>query len=252
MRRVLLKSCLTILLDNSRRVYLKIAQALRSSLKRLKEHRLKAAFLIIFIVISIVPAINIMIVKAVDSRVYMDATGLPENDVGLVLGTAPRLSKTTANPHFVARIETAARLYHTGKVKHLLLSGDNHTKGYNEPTAMKRALMAKGVPEAAMTLDSAGLRTLDSVVRAKEVFEQTRLTIITDDFHAHRAVFLATHYGIDAVACSSKRIPFRWSANSRIREYGARVKAALDLYVLNTRPKHLGDKIEIHAGSQTE
>ena len=82
-------------------------------------------------------------------------------------------------------------LYHSGRVRGLLLSGDNGSRGYDEPADMKNSLMALGVPGGAITLDDAGFRTLDSVVRAKEVFGQRRLTIITDRFHCFRAVFLA-------------------------------------------------------------
>ncbi len=189
--------------------------------------------------------VNLHMIGSSKPFVFREADRLPENDVGLVLGTTPRLAGGATNPHFQRRIEAAASLYHAGKVKHLLLSGDNHLREYNEPVAMKSALMAAGVPESAMTLDYAGLRTLDSIVRAREVFGQERLTIITDEFHAYRAVFLSRHYGIDAVAYCSASVPFGISARSRMREYGARVKAALDLYILHTKPRFLGEKIDI-------
>ena len=100
----------------------------------------------------------------------------------------------------------AALLYRSGRVRHLLLSGDNGTRGYDEPADMQAALLALGVPADAMTLDDAGFRTLDSVVRAGgEVFGQRRLTIITDRFHAYRAVFLTRQAGIDAVAFPVRR-----------------------------------------------
>lgn len=186
---------------------------------------------------------NLYIVSSSAPFVFHSPDALPENSVGLVLGTTPRLAGGAVNPHFKNRIDAAAFLYHTGKVKHLLVSGDNHLREYNEPVAMKSALMAEGVPESAMTLDYAGLRTLDSVVRAREIFGQDKLTIITDEFHAYRAVFLSKKYGIDAVAYCSEEIPFGVSV--RMREYGARIKAVLDLYVFHTQPKFLGEKVEI-------
>jgi SanA protein len=88
------------------------------------------------------------------------------------------------------------------------------------------------------------------MVRAKEVFGQERLTVITDEFHSYRAVFLGRHYGIDAVAYCSDPVRFGDSVHSRFREYGARVKAALDLYVLHTRPRFLGEKIHINIESR--
>src|SRR5262245_61874620 len=144
---------------------------------------------------ALVAGINIWVVRSGDARVFCQISTLPVNDVGLVLGTAPTVKSGRANLHFRNRIAAAADLWRAGKVKHLLLSGDNHISTYDEPTAMKQALIALGVPERVMTLDYAGFRTLDSVVRAREIFGQTRLTLITDDFHAHRAVFLARHSG---------------------------------------------------------
>ena len=89
---------------------------------------------------------------------------------------------------------------------------------------MKAALIERGVPADALTLDDAGFRTLDSVVRAKEVFGQRKLTVITDRFHAYRAVFLAEHYGIDAVAYPSAEVEMRWSFKARTRECFADVR----------------------------
>jgi len=193
----------------------------------------------------VIAASNVWIVKSCGAAVYRDASTLQSRDVGLVLGTVHLLRSGSVNPHFQTRIEAAAELYRAGKVRHLLLSGDNHRKGYDEPTDMKEALLAQGVPESAMTLDYAGFRTLDSVVRARKVFGQTKLTLITDDFHAPRAVFLSRHFGIDAVAFSAEPVSLNRSMRSRVRELAARVKAVLDVYILHTGPKFLGERIEI-------
>jgi SanA protein len=195
--------------------------------------------------------LNLWVTRSVDSRVYSDVAKLPQNDVGLVLGCSKYFSSGRINPHFQARIDAAVALYEAGKVKHLLLSGDNHRVGYDEPTDMMESLRERGVPAEAMTRDYAGFRTLDSVVRAREVFGRTKLTLITDDFHAHRAVFLAQHKGMDAVAYSAAKVDVSRSARSRVREVAARVKAVVDIYVFHTKPKFLGDKIEIQIGNRS-
>jgi SanA protein len=110
---------------------------------------------------------------------------------------------------------------------------------------MKAALLKLGVPETALTLDYAGFRTLDSVARAREVFSLSKLTIVTDDFHAARAVFLARHFGIDAVAFSPEPVPFKWSAQARLREVAARVRAVADVFVINKQPRYLGPLVEV-------
>jgi SanA protein len=214
-------------------------------IRKARAHPKTLLLMTLLLPVLLVCAMNLWIVKSTDSRVFKDSNALPENDVALVLGTASTLSGGVVNPHFAARMEAAAHLYRNGKVKHLLVSGDNHTRGYDEPTNMKEALVKLGVPESAITMDYAGFRTLDSVVRAKEVFGLGCLTIITDDFHVNRALFLCRHYGINAVAYSSEEVSFGFSANTRFREVGARVKAVMDIYLLNTQPRFLGEKIEI-------
>lgn len=195
-------------------------------------------------------ALNEWIVRSTRSAVFTEMSAVPQNDVALVLGTGKLLRGSgNINPHFRKRVEAAAALYHAGKVKHLLLSGDNHVAGYDEPTDMAEALMALDVPPSAMTLDYAGFRTLDSVVRARKVFGQSRVTIVTDDFHVARAVFLARHEELDTVAFCSAKVSTRFSARTRIREVGARVKAALDVYVLNTKPHFLGEPVQVQVAS---
>jgi SanA protein len=213
--------------------------------KRLVTHRWKAAATVVLLAVLSTLFCNLLITTSTSSRVYTDASGLPSNDVGLVLGSGPPGHPGYFNPHFKARTEAAAYLYRTGKVKHLLLSGDNSRPGYNEPADMKDALVKMGVPAAALTLDYAGLRTLDSVARAREVFGVNKLTIITDDFHTSRAVFLAKHFGVDAVAYCSAPVPIQWSGGARVREIAARVRAVADVFVLNKQPKYLGPPVPI-------
>ncbi len=184
--------------------------------------------------------------KRAEGRVYSTVKEVPYNRVGLVLGTSPYTVTGHSNYFFTTRINAAAELYKAGKVKKLIVSGDNHTKEYDEPTAMRRALIKKGVPASAIVMDYAGLRTLDSVVRAKEVFGQDKLTIISQRFHNERAICLARHYGIDAVGYNAKdaKRTKRSMMITIVRESLSRVKMFLDI-VMDTQPQYLGDKIDI-------
>ncbi len=188
---------------------------------------------------------NKWVVNSTTDKVFGDANQLPENSVGLVLGANPMIRGKYHNPYFDNRINAAVELYKKGKVKHLLVSGDNHKHGYNEPEEMQKALMAQGVPESAITLDFAGFRTLDSVVRSKKVFQQDKITILSQRFHNHRAVFIANRYGIEAVAFNAADAFPGVNTKTDFREYLARCKAVLDLYVLRKKPKFLGEKIDI-------
>ncbi len=203
---------------------------------------LKGSCYLIAIVLTGVVLANIWVVMSTEADVYLDHHQLPDNKIALVLGTSQKLVNGSPNPFFDNRIQAAAALYKEGKVDHFILSGDNRSRYYNEPLAMKKALMKLGVPDSAITLDYAGLRTLDSVVRSKEIFGQNKIIIITQPFHSYRALFISHYYGIDAVALVAKEPDQEEATKVYFREYFARAKAVLDLYVLKTTPKHLGEK----------
>jgi SanA protein len=148
------------------------------------------------------------------------------------------------------RIAAAAELYHRGKVDYLVVSGDNHVHDYDEPTDMKNALLEKGVPLDRIYPDYAGFRTLDSVVRAKEIFGQSEVTIISQHFHNQRAIFLAAHRGIDAIGFDAPDVALQYAWKTRSREQFAKVKAVLDVYVFHKQPHFLGQEIAIGAESR--
>jgi SanA protein len=195
-----------------------------------------------FAIIFFIIAANVWVVTSTQSRVLTDYQLLPDSSVALVLGTSHRLVSGGPNPFFENRINTAAKLYRDGKVIHFILSGDNRTPYYNEPMVMKKSLMRLGVPESAITLDYAGLRTLDSIVRCKEIFGQEKIVIITQTFHSFRALFISDYYNIDALVLAADEPTGDKAVKVLFREYLARTKAILDLYVLGTAPRHLGVK----------
>ena len=155
--------------------------------------------------VLVVAAANAGLRRWSRGAMYASVDAVPENEVGLVLGTNPFYGGGE-NPFFEARMDAAAALWHAGKVRYLLLSGDHGRVEYNEPAAMRRALYARGVPCEATVLDYAGFRTLDSMARARAVFGQRKVTIISQEFHNHRALFLARHFGIEAVAFNAPAV----------------------------------------------
>ena len=179
------------------------------------------------------------------SQLYSDVNEIPARKVGLVLGASKKTISGTDNLYFTYRILAAYELFKAGKVQYLLLSGDNHSKRYDEPSDMREALLALGIPDSCIILDYAGFRTLDSVVRCNEVFGEDSITIISQEFHNQRALFIANKNNVNAIAFNSKEVNRNYSFKTRIREYFARVKCVLDIYVLYTSPKFLGIKIKI-------
>jgi len=195
---------------------------------------------------GLVVGANLWVLRGARSAIFTDLAQLPPHDVALVLGTSRYNSDGISdNPFFRGRMNTAAHLYHEGKVRHLLVSGDNGHPGYDEPTWMRDALIARGVPRDAITLDYAGFRTLDSMARAKAVFGLQRFTIVTDDFHMARSIFLARSYSLDVVGFPSERVAYWWSKKVRTRELASRTVACLEVYLLHTRPRYFGPPVKI-------
>ena len=188
---------------------------------------------------------NVVVIHAAQKRHYSDIDKVPKNHVGLVLGTSRRLRSGGANPFFVHRMRAAAELFHAGKIDHILVSGDNRYTNYNEPRDMALALQDLRVPQEAITLDFAGFRTLDSVVRAHRVFGQKRFTIISQENHNYRALFIGRAHELDVVAYNAEAVSWPQSSKTRIREILARTKAVLDVYLLHAKPHFLGDPVFI-------
>ena len=186
-----------------------------------------------------------LIERNASTRIYRDVRDLPKNPVCLVLGCSPNLSNGTRNPFFEKRLLAAAEIWTAHQCQKFLLSGDNHSKKYDEPTAMKIRLIELGVPESAIVLDFAGFSTFDSIVRAKEVFNTDKITIVSQSDHAKRAIYLADHLGVTAVAFEAQDVGFRYGMRTKLREALARVRAVLDVTLFNRKPHFLGPTIEI-------
>lgn len=209
---------------------------------------LKIAVIVSVTLIASVLAADFYMSFSTRAQLYQDIEVLPAQETALVLGTSKYIRRTL-NPYYQYRIDAAIELYKQNKVSHFLLSGDNAHRSYNEPWTMKRDLLKAGIPEKIITLDYAGFRTLDSVQRAKEIFDANSLTIVTQQFHCQRAVFIANNFDMDTV-CLVVPSPSGWANTKiRIREVLARTKAMLDLYVFHVQPKFLGPKEPIKHSS---
>lgn len=182
---------------------------------------------------------------ASEGRVFTEPTEVPPRRVAIVLGCAERLANGRPNLYFTFRVHAAAELYHAGVVEYILVSGDNRRHDINDPEDMKRALAALGVPEDRVVCDYAGLRTLDTVVRARKVFQLEDAVVVSQDWHTRRAIYLAQGHGLDLVAFAARDVSTRSGVRTRLREQLAKVKAFLDLRVLRTAPRHLGEPVHI-------
>ena len=206
--------------------------------------------LFLFILIPLVAALGLTAAADVwvsrSSAPYLAdrPDSLPAHKTALLLGTTPTLADGRANPYFDYRIQAAAELWKSGKVRHIIASGDNRKHSYNEPDAMKAALIAQGVPPENITPDYAGLRTLDSVLRARDIFGQEGYIVVSQKFHNERAVYLARAHGIPAYGFNARDVATRAGLKTRLREYGARIKMFIDL-ATGRQPRHGGGRITL-------
>jgi SanA protein len=169
-------------------------------------------------------------------RIFNSADDIPENEVGLVLGTAKWIGDGRPNRFFAFRMDAACRLFRSGKVHSLLLSGNGLVPGRCEPEQMRSELIARGIPDGALKLDNGGIRTLDSIVRAKRVYGLNQLTIVSQEFHNRRALFFCRAYGIDAVGFNAEDVPSYEAPRTLLREFLARVDAVLEITLLRPAP----------------
>lgn len=187
---------------------------------------------------------NLAPVWASRGRLFSETKNLPPAKVGLVFGTSDRY-KGRENRYFRYRIDAAVKVWNAGKVDTLIVSGDNRSKYYNEPEKMKSALIEEGVPKDRIVCDYAGLRTFDSVVRAKEIFGADTVLVISQRFQNERAIYLAQANGMKAYGFNAEDVEIKAGFKTKLREVGARVKMWLDVNLLDTQPRHLGDKVEM-------
>ena len=185
---------------------------------------------------------NVVILASTKNQILAPEKGSPQGyDVALVLGTSKWTRRGTQNLFFKGRVQASHALYRHGIVKHLLLSGDNSVKEYNEPLELKKALEEKGVAPSDMTMDFAGFRTLDSVIRSKKIFGQDSVIVVTQSFHLPRALFIARMNGIQAKGYEASG-PI--VGKVLFREVLARTAAVVDVLV-NRQPKFLGEQEHI-------
>lgn len=214
-------------------------------LRRLARRVVLAVSPLIFLSLLLVFLGDRFVEQAARGRLSDGLADVPERSVALVLGCSPTVSNGRPNRYFTARMRTAASLFHAGKCRYLLVSGDNGQTGYDEATSMRDALVELGVPGSAIIRDYAGFDTLDSVLRARDVFSQTSLLVVSQRFHNERAICIGRHHGIDLHGVNAQDVSGPLGAKTRGREKLARIKTLLDLYLWKSQPKFLGPVVPI-------
>lgn len=179
-----------------------------------------------------------------EQYLYSNTDSVPVCKTAVLLGTSKYMRNGTKNYFFYNRIKAAETLFKSGKINFLIISGDNSLSYYNEPEDMKKELVKAGVPDSVIFLDYAGFRTFDSMIRAKEIFGQTKFIVVSQQFHNERAIYIARKYGIEAYGYNAEDVSAYSGFKTKVRELFARVKVFIDVYT-HQQPKFLGDKVVI-------
>ena len=179
---------------------------------------------------------NVWIIGSTQDLIYNEDDLREAPTTVMLLGTSHKTMDGNDNPFFYERIKTATSLYQLGNIEKIILSGDHETRYYNEPRAMRTALVNSGVPDTILVSDGGGIRTLESVIRCKQVLKINEVIIVTQRFHAYRALFISKYYNLNAVVVITKPVPFSDSFAVLMREVLARPLAVIDLYLFNHLP----------------
>jgi SanA protein len=204
----------------------------------------KPLLMVTIVVLLVTIWTNNEVIKASENYITSDINKVETNNVGLLLGTSKKVKSGRNNQYFFNRIDATVDLYKKGKIKNVIISGDHGHKDYNEPLDMQQELIKGGIPDSVIYLDYAGFRTLDAVIRAKEIFGQNSFLVISQQFHNERAVFIARKLGINAFGYNAKEVGTLYGFRTKLREFFARDKVFFDL-IFGVKAKYLGEKILI-------
>lgn len=188
----------------------------------------------VIVVLLLLITCNYLVCNNAKGKLYTEVNDVPDYEVGLLLGTTPQTRiGHRPNQFFKFRIDATEALYKAGKVKTILISGDeNSLDGINEVECMRDSLIARGVPSDVIILDGKGFRTLDAVVRATKVYDKHNYIVISQKFHNERAIYLAEHLGLEVENLSgfnAADATSNMAIMTYVREYFARVKVFVDI-----------------------
>ncbi len=175
---------------------------------------------------------NVWVFALTNGRTYTRISKIPPRECALVLGTSPKMRSGISNPYFTARMDAAALLYHHGKVKKIIVSGEK-SQGYDEPAAMRNYLIyEEGVPAEIIIQDPMGLNTHASINRCRDVYKQTNIIIVSQGYHNLRALFFARNNKMNALGFDAQDVSrYQSYYRNHSREFLARVLAVL-YYIL--------------------
>ncbi len=221
-------------------------------MKRLVRFCFRLALLAGVVCLLVIIGAEVAVSLSARGRVFTDPEDMSHRTAALVLGTAKFVPGGNENLHYKYRMDAAAELFAADRVDYVIVSGNGVEPIYDEPESMREDLIARGVPASRIYRDDAGLRTLDSVVRAADVFGVDDVVVVSQPEHTKRAIFIGRMRGQDVVGYSAKPVSFSVDPRTAVRERIARVLALLDVTVLNRQPERAGGNVTLGETGDTE
>ena len=191
-------------------------------------------------------SINAYMVNSTKDKILTAEESAELSDVDCILVLGAGVNGTTLSHMLEDRVKTGIQLYELGSAPKILMSGDHGQDDYDEVNAMKSYAKEKGVPSEDIFMDHAGFSTYESMYRARDIFGCKKIIIISQEYHLHRAIYVAEYLGLEAYGVDSQLRPYAVDTNiyNTIREFLARNKEFI--YVrLNPEPTYLGEAIPI-------
>lgn len=189
---------------------------------------LKSFFTLVEIAVLLMILANVWVYALTNGRTYTRISKIPPRETALVLGTSPKMKSGLSNPYFTSRMDATALLYHHGKIKKIIVSGEK-SPGYDEPFAMKNYLVyQEGVPERIIIEDPKGFKTQASISNCKNIYQQNDVIIVSQGFHNLRALFYARNNDMNALGFDAQDVLSNQSYyRNQSREFLARVLAVV-------------------------
>ncbi len=211
----------------------------------MKRKKIYAGLALFGILACIFMAAANILISSYEKYTFNSVSELKPVHCAILLGTSKWLKGGKRNLYYQYRIVAAAELYNSGKCKKIIVSGDNGTMQYNEPMTMKRDLVKMGVKWDDVICDYAGFRTLDSIIRFKEIFGQKDGIVVSQKFHNTRAVYIGRSYGIELSGLNARDVNVYYGFKTKIREIFSKTMCLLDVHLFYTQPRFLGEQIII-------
>lgn len=178
---------------------------------------------------------ELIVNKAAKGKLYESIEEVPYRTTAVVPGTSKFTVRGTRNLFYQNRLDAVFALYEAGKISTIIVSGDNRDRFYDEPRTMKTDLISMGIPSEIISRDTAGVRTYETVLRAKTVLGADSIIFVSQAFQNQRAIFIARSMGIEMIGFNAENVSLKGGIRTYIRERFARLVAVKDVFIRRTR-----------------